>query len=98
MSARPGFRQLLDEVDMLPIDESARDRVVDLLRSAAGQRMRVSIRDIRQRERSAMALRLLAYGNPRAVVVTRLVSACGVSNRTAWRDVAQAIEQRRPHY
>ena len=70
--------------------------LVDLLRRFAGERLRVSREALDRHERQVDAARLLAESRDRAAVVETLARRWHVSRRTARRDLAAALDARRP--
>jgi hypothetical protein len=87
-------QQFMQGLQALPLDPGARAGLVDLMRQFAGARIRIP--DMARAQRIGEAARLLDLGRDRAAICRRLAHLFGVSQRTARRDVAAALDERRP--
>ena len=90
------FEIFLHELRSIPEGEFTRDRVIHLLRSFAGRRLYLPLRELVRPHQVRVADHLLRSGLTRAEAARQLVAHLEISESTAYRIISRALDQRRP--
>lgn len=92
----PTFAELLAELRARGLEAGAYASLIAVFRAFDGARIQVSSAEIDRLARRDMAAKLLDARLPRPLIRDRLGARFGIGERTAQRDIAAALDARRP--
>lgn len=96
MNTGANIKDVLQEIEHLDVSDVAKEKVKDMLRRLAGERVFFTKAALVKPMQLSLATSLLNEGMPRAEVQKALSERLGLSQDTAYRRVLEALSKRGP--